>query len=296
MVENLLNGGSLRLVFVKHITQKRFAVLRESAGASVLKRELLIDACDVSLFVRVANKWHCCTQHGEQDDPQGPDVDLVVARLLLDGLWGEVADGASGVEDEEFSGEDLHGEAEVCDLDLREVTRSAGNEDVQMFEVAVNDVVSVNYFDADADLSEDLPRKGLREAWILLLALIVVEIATLGSLCDQVDILGLIKALCLSDNLVAVAPFVSGPLRYFVLEGILLVLFGVQFLYDDRCLSELVLCEDHRVVEVTANLTLDAVLVESVGETLPLEDQVVNGLSASVIFEKEGAASFPGNR
>ena len=86
MVENLLNGGSLRLVFVEHIIQQRFAVLRESARASVLKRELLIDACDVSLFVRVANKWHCCAQHGVQDDPQGPDVDLVVAGLLLDGL------------------------------------------------------------------------------------------------------------------------------------------------------------------------------------------------------------------
>ena len=164
-----------------------------------------------------------------------------------------------------------------------------------MFEVAVNDVVSVNYLHTDADLSEDFPRKGLREAWILLLTLIVVKVATLGSLCDQVDILGFVKALCLSDHLVAVAPIVSGPLRDFVLEGILLVLFGVQFLYDHRCLSELVLSEDHRVVEVTANLTLDAVLVESVSETLSLENQLVNGLPCSVIFEKEGAASFPGN-
>lgn len=94
----------------------------------------------------------------------GPDVYFEVVGLLLDDLGREVEWGPdSGIV---LEGSALHdfGDAEVAELDLP----SLGEEDVEAFDVSVDDVLRVEVFHAHADLVGKVPNVLLCKVLLLL--------------------------------------------------------------------------------------------------------------------------------
>lgn len=140
MRQDLVDGVALGLVVGQDVRNQVFCLLGkglvESVGAG---EDLLVEGRGFGVF-----EGQVAAEHGEEDDPAGPDVDPeAIVLLALDHFGGGVAGGAAGGL-EEFPLLVGVGESEVYYFDVLAVVE----EYIFWFEVPVDHSNSVNILDA----------------------------------------------------------------------------------------------------------------------------------------------------